>query len=92
MNKAELAQKLSEKVGLHKAKLEEVLEAFTDEVTRELAAGGEVVLAGFGAFSAKSRKGRRGVNPRNPKERIEIPPMRTPKFKAGKNLKSALKS
>ncbi|MBI2099263.1 HU family DNA-binding protein [Candidatus Uhrbacteria bacterium] len=92
MNKSELAQKLSEKVNLSKAKLEEVLEAFTDEVTATVRGGGEVNLAGFGAFSAKARKGRSGVNPRNLQQRIEIPPMRTPKFKAGKNLKEALKS
>ena len=48
-------------------------------------------VAGFGTFSARERKGRIGVNPQNPSEKIQIPEVRVPKFKAGKNLKDALK-
>jgi len=56
-----------------------------------LQAGNEVNIAGFGAFSAKTRAGRIGVNPQNPSQKIEIPPVTVPKFKAGKRLKDALK-
>ncbi|MEK7072789.1 MAG: HU family DNA-binding protein, partial [Patescibacteria group bacterium] len=47
---------------------------------------------GFGAFSARKRKGREGINPRNPSEKITIPSVVVAKFKAGKNLKEALKA
>lgn len=91
MNKTEIAQKVADKVGLTKAQAENALEAFTDIATAEMKAGGEVVLTGFGTFSARARKGREGINPRNPQEKITIPTVTVAKFKAGKNLKDALK-
>ena len=91
MNKAELAQKLADKVGLTKAQVESVLTAFTEVATAEMKSGNEVVLTGFGTFSARARKGREGINPRNPQEKIAIPTTVVAKFKAGKNLKDALK-
>ncbi len=91
MNKAELANKIAERVGITKKQAEDMLEAFTDITTQTLKAAGEVVLAGFGAFSARQRKGRVGVHPRRPTEKIDVPPVVVAKFKAGKNLKDALK-
>ncbi len=91
MNKAELVTKLAEKVGLSKKDAESVIENYTEIVTQTLVAGGEVTIAGFGAFSAKRRAGRMGVNPQNPSQKIQIPPVTVPKFKAGKALKDALK-
>ena len=91
MNKAELVTKLAEKVGISKKQAEDTIEAFTDTVMQTLKAGGEVTIAGFGAFSAKQRAGRMGVNPQNPSEKIQIPPVIVPKFKAGKALKDILK-
>ena len=91
MNKAELVTKLAEKVGLSKKDAEAAIETFTEVVTSTLKGGGEVTIAGFGAFSAKRRAGRMGVNPQNPSEKIQIPPVTVPKFKAGKALKDALK-
>lgn len=91
MNKAELVGKIAERVGLSKKQAEEAIEAFTDIVTKTLKEDGEVVLAGFGAFMSKQRAGRVGVNPQNPSEKIQIPPVRVAKFKAGKALKDELK-
>ena len=91
MNKAELIDSISEKVGLSKKETEDVIDTMTDTIIAKLKAGDEVTLTGFGAFSARTRKGRIGVNPRNPQEKIEIPSVVVPKFKAGKNLKEALK-
>ncbi len=92
MNKAELAQAIADKVGVSKKEGEEMVASFVEIVTSTLTAGGQVSIAGFGAFSAKQRAGRIGVNPQNPKEKIQIPPVIVPKFKAGKGLKDALKS
>ncbi len=91
MNKAELAQAIAEKTGVHKKEAEDMVAAFVSIVTKTLMGGGEVNIAGFGAFSAKRRKGRVGVNPQNPSEKIDIPEVTVPKFKAGKGLKDALK-
>ena len=91
MNKAELSVAIADKVGMAKKEAESVIEAFVDIVTSTLKGGGEVNIAGFGAFSAKTRAGRVGVNPQRPTEKIQIPPVTVPKFKAGKGLKDALK-
>jgi DNA-binding protein HU-beta len=91
MNKAELINHLSEKVGVTKKQAEDMVEAFVDVVTNTLKAGGEVNIAGFGAFMAKTRAARMGVNPQNPSEKIQIGAVTVPKFKAGKGLKDALK-
>lgn len=91
MNKALLAQAIADKVGVSKKEAEAMVEAFVDIVTTKLTQGDEVGIAGFGAFSAKTRAGRVGVNPQKPTEKIQIPPVTVPKFKAGKALKDALK-
>lgn len=91
VNKAELINQLSEKVGITKQQAEQVVQTFVDIVTETLSAGGEVTIAGFGAFMAKTRAPRMGVNPQSPDQKIQIPAVTVPKFKAGKGLKDALK-
>lgn len=91
MNKAELINVIAEKVGVTKKQAEDMIECFVDTVITELQQDKEVTIAGFGQFMAKTRAGRTGVNPQRPTEKIQIPPVRVPKFKAGKSLKDALK-
>ena len=91
MNKAELTEVIANKIGISKKQAEETLELITATITETIKNGGEVTLTGFGTFSARERKGRIGVNPRNPSEKINIPSVKVPKFKAGKNLKDTLK-
>ena len=91
MNKAELITHIADEVGVTKKQAEDMVEAFVKIVTDTLKKGGEVNIAGFGAFMSKQRKGRTGVNPQNPTEKIQIPSVVVPKFKAGKGLKEALK-
>ncbi|MFA6105754.1 MAG: HU family DNA-binding protein [Patescibacteria group bacterium] len=91
MNKADLAQVLAEKLNLSKREGEDFINSFIDTVTETLKKGDEVVLTGFGAFSVKQRAARTGVNPQRPTEKIQIPAVKVPKFKAGKALKDALK-
>jgi DNA-binding protein HU-beta len=92
MNKAELITHIAEDVGVTKKQAEDMIESFVNIVTDTIKKGGEVTIAGFGAFMSKQRKGRTGVNPQNPSEKIQIPSVTVPKFKAGKGLKDALKA
>ncbi|MBU2613164.1 HU family DNA-binding protein [Patescibacteria group bacterium] len=92
MNKAELISVVAEKVGVTKKQAEDMVETLVDTIVETLKKGDEVTIAGFGAFSAKRRAGRTGVNPQNPSEKIQIPAVTVPKFKAGKGLKDALKA
>lgn len=92
MNKAELTDIIAEKAGVSKKQAEDVLEVMKQTIIATLKAGGEVSLTGFGTFMAKRREARMGVNPQKPSEKIQVPAVTVPKFKAGKTLKDALKS
>lgn len=91
MHKAELIEAIAQKSGVGKKDAETILQALEDITISRLRQGKEVTLTGFGTFSARTRNERMGVNPQNPKERIKIPTVIVPKFKAGKTLKDALK-
>jgi len=91
MNKAKLIETIASQTGIHKKDVEKVLDSFEQTTMETLKNGGDVTLTGFGNFSARIRNARMGVNPRNPKEKIQIPTVTVPKFKAGKNLKEFLK-
>lgn len=92
MNKAELAQVLSEKQNIPKKEAEDIINSIVEIIMSTMKKGEEVVLTGFGAFSVKERAARIGVNPQNPSEKIQIPAVKVPKFKAGKALKDTLKA
>ena len=86
MNKAELIAAMSEEVGLTKKDAEKALDAFTDTVSKALAAGDKVQLVGFGTFETVKRAAREGLNPQTGKT-VKIAASVAPKFKAGKVLK-----
>ncbi len=90
--KSDLVEHLAEKVGLTKKQAEDVIETTLAYITGLLTKGDELTFAGFGTFMAKDRKGRMGINPKNPTEKVQIPPSIVPRFKAGKALKDALKA
>ena len=91
MNKADLIEALAASTQLNKRDAQTAVEGVVDLIIKSLREGKDVTLAGFGTFSAKKRHARMGVNPQNPKERIEIPEVIVPKFKAGSRLKTSLK-
>lgn len=90
MNKADLAQKVQDVLGGTKTQAEEVVETIIDAIVGSLKKGDEVSVAGLGIFSTKMRPARQGRNPRTG-ESIQVPAMRTPKFRPAKALKDAVK-
>lgn len=92
MNKAELIDVIAAKAEVPKRQAELMLEGLLETIISTLKSGGEVTLTGFGTFSARKRTARLGVNPQKPGEKIQIPEVTVPKFKAGKALKDALKA
>ena len=92
MNKAELIERLNQKVeGLSKKQAEKTIEVLTNTIVEELKNDREVTITGFGTFLSKKRYARGGVNPQKPSERITIPEVKVAKFKTGYHLKQALK-
>ncbi|MEK7067576.1 MAG: HU family DNA-binding protein [Patescibacteria group bacterium] len=91
MNKESLSERLATEANLSKKQAEQAIEALTKIIINEMKAGNSVTIVGFGTFSPRKRHARGGVNPQRPNERIQIPEVVVPKFKAGKTLKDALK-
>lgn len=91
MTKADMVNAIAAAAGITKKAAGASLEAVVDLVTSELKKGSSVTVTGFGTFRVSKRAARTGVNPRNPSEKIKIPAMKIPAFKAGKALKDAVR-
>lgn len=91
MSKQELINSIAEAAGITKRAAADSLDALINIVTKNLKKGGTVTITGFGTFKVSKRAARQGVNPRNPTQRISIPAMKVPSFKAGKTLKDAVR-
>ena len=89
MTKNELAEKVAESTGLGVGQARQVVESTIEIVSSELAAGGEVSLAGFGKFSVSHRAAREGRNP-STGETIKIKASKAAKFSAAAQLKKRL--
>lgn len=90
MNKLELVNTISRKMGATKKDADKAVTAFIDTVTEALVEGRKVQLIGFGTFEVRERAARKGRNPQTGEE-IEIPASKIPAFKAGKSLKDSVK-
>ena len=90
MNKADIIDAVHAKLSGTKKSAEEAVDTVLDAITASLAKGQEVSISGFGTFLVKKRAARQGVNPRTG-EKIQIKATTTPKFRAGKNLKEAVR-
>ena len=91
MNKTELITAMTEKAEISKKDAEKALNAFTNIVTDALVDGDKVTITGFGTFEVVERAARTGRNPQTG-ESIQIQASKSPKFKAGKALKDAVKA
>ncbi|MGG0738627.1 HU family DNA-binding protein [Niallia taxi] len=90
MNKTELINAVAESSELSKKDSTRVVDSVMETITTSLKNGGKVEILGFGAFSVSERAARKGRNPQTGEE-IEIAASKAPTFKAGKNLKDAVK-
>ena len=91
MTKQDFIAKVAQKSGLQNRDAGKAVEAFMETVTEALKSGDTINFTGFGKFSAAQRAARQGVNPRTG-ERVQIAATTVPKFSAGSQLKSALKT
>lgn len=90
MTKEQLMEQVASSTGATKKSVEEIVNAILENITKALMKGDKVALTGFGTFQVSNRAARQGVNPKTG-EKIKIPAMTVPKFKAGKGLKEAVK-
>lgn len=89
LTKAQLADKLFERMGLNKRESKEMIDAFFDLIATSLISGADVKLSGFGNFEIHSKAQRPGRNPRTG-EVIAIQPRHVVTFHASQKLKTQI--
>ena len=89
MNKQDLIDEVSTKVGITKVMTGDVIKAMIEVVSTVLNNGEKVTLVGFGTFQTANRKARKGRNPKSGRE-ILIPAKKVAKFKPGGALSKSV--
>lgn len=90
MNKPELMKAIAKSSNLTIKDVEKYFESFVKVLKETLRKGESIELIGFGAFLVVERSTRTARNFRTG-ESIEVPACKVVKFKAGKNLKEAIR-
>ncbi|EEK70099.1 DNA-binding protein HU [Bacillus mycoides] len=90
MNKTELTKMVAEKAELTQKDAAVATQAVLDAITNALANEEKVQILGFGTFEVRERSARTGRNPQTGEE-MQIAASKVPAFKAGKELKAAVK-
>ena len=90
MTKQELIEKMAKDAGLSASDADAALKSFMEGIKKTLKKGDKVTMVGFGTFSIGKRAARTGRNPQTGAA-IKIKASKSPKFKAGKGFKDAVK-
>ncbi|MEH7537182.1 HU family DNA-binding protein [Bacillus toyonensis] len=90
MNKTELIKVVADKAELTQKDAATATQAVLDAITSTLANEEKVQILGFGTFEVRERSARTGRNPQTGEE-MQIAASKAPAFKAGKELKEAVK-
>ncbi|MBK5431513.1 HU family DNA-binding protein [Bacillus mycoides] len=90
MNKTELTKMVAEKAELTQKDAAAATQAVLDVITNALENEEKVQIIGFGTFEVRERSARTGRNPQTGEE-MQIAASKVPAFKAGKELKEAVK-
>ncbi len=91
MNKGELVSAVAARAGLSKGDASRAVECTFEAITRALQSGDEVKVVGFGSFMIAERAAGEARNPRTG-EKVMVPAQKTPTFRAGQQLRSAVNS
>lgn len=86
LTKAEIAEQLTDDIGLPKRESKEVVELFFDVIRDALVENEQVKLSGFGNFDLRDKRRRPGRNPKTGEE-IPIAARRVVTFRPGQKLK-----
>jgi integration host factor subunit alpha len=87
MTKADLADRLYEKVGLPKKEATAVVETLFNTMKQILAEGESIKITGFGTFLVRKKDARRGRNPKTGDE-LEIEQRKVVTFKPSLQFKA----
>src|SRR6476661_4713838 len=89
MNKAELIDALTEKMGSDRRSATEAVENVVDTIVRAVHRGDSVTITGFGVFEQRRRAARVARNPRTG-ETVKVKPTSVPAFRPGAQFKAVI--
>lgn len=89
MNKAQLVEALSARLGDDKKRIAATVEALLDTVYRTVQKGEKVALTGFGVFEKRERAARTARNPATG-EKVKVKKTSVPAFRAGQEFKKVV--
>ena len=89
MTKADVVEKIFEKIGLSKKEAQEIIEILFDTMKQTFVEGESVKISGFGTFNVRQKIARRGRNPKTGDD-LEITPRRVITFRASNQLKAVM--
>ncbi len=90
MNTAELVSSVAKNANVTKKVAAVVVKSITGAIHESLKKHREIRIAGLGTFKVLEMKARNGVNPQT-LGKMKIPAMKSPRFRAAKALKEAVK-
>jgi DNA-binding protein HU-beta len=89
VNKAQLVEALSERLGEDRKRTAATVEALLDTVYRTVQKGEKVALTGFGVFEKRDRAARTARNPATG-EKVRVKKTSVPAFRAGQEFKNVV--
>ena len=89
MNKAELIDVLTEKLGSDRRTATDAVEHVVDTIVRAVHRGESVTITGFGVFEQRRRAARVARNPRTG-ETVKVKPTSVPAFRPGAQFKAVI--
>lgn len=89
LTKADIVELITEKVGGTKSESNELVELMLDTMKDRLSRGENVLVSGFGKWSARDKKARKGRNPKTGED-MEISARRVVTFSASDTLREAV--
>jgi len=89
ITKKELIDRIAERTQAKRITVKSIIQAFLDEITRELSENNRLEFRDFGVFETRTRAARVAQNPKT-LERVEVPAKRTVKFKMGRLMRENL--
>src|SRR6201988_4650776 len=89
MNKAELIDELTKKLGTDRRQATAAVENVVDTIVRAVHKGDSVTITGFGVFEQRRRAARVARNPRTG-ETVKVKPTSVPAFRPGAQFKAVV--
>jgi integration host factor subunit alpha len=89
MTKADVVDRIFEKIGLSKKEAQEIIEILFDTMKQTFVEGESIKISGFGTFNVRQKMARRGRNPKTGDD-LEISQRKVISFRASNQIKSEI--